>query len=124
MKKKSINKKPVGKEVLGRLKRFTEQIQSLSGPEDLPEVLTVRKVKLDLRPRSFNAKEVKAIRDELRVSQGVLADFLGVSVSTVRDWEQGLSVAQGPACRIMEEMLRDIETWRNRIHQQATATTK
>jgi DNA-binding transcriptional regulator YiaG len=122
---KITNKKAsVGKEVQGRLKRFTEKIQTLSGPSQLPDVLTVRKVKLDLKPRAFNANELKAIRDKLRVSQGVLADFLGVSVSTVRDWEQGLSVAQGPACRIMEEMLRDIETWRNRIHQQATATTE
>ena len=124
MKKKSNENTPVGKEVLGRLKRFTEKIQSLQGPDELPEVLTVRKVKLDLRPRGFKATEIKAIRDKLRVSQGVFADFLGVSVSTVQDWEQGLTVAQGPACRILEEMLRDIESWRDRIHQQAAATTE
>jgi DNA-binding transcriptional regulator YiaG len=124
MGKKSNNNAPVGKEVLGRLKHFTEKLQTLSGPSQLPNVLTVRKVKLDLKPRAFNATEVKAIRDKLRVSQGVLADFLGVSVSTVQDWEQGASVPQGPACRVMEEMLRDIETWRNRIHQQATAATE
>jgi DNA-binding transcriptional regulator YiaG len=123
MTKKSNENASVGKEVLGRLKRFTEKIQALNGPGELPDVLTVRQVKLDLRPRSFNAAEVKAIRDKLRVSQGVLADFLGVSVSTVQDWEQGLTVVQGPACRILEEMLRDIEAWRDRIHQQATATT-
>ena len=124
MSKKSSENASVGKEVLGRLKRFTEKFQTLNGPSDLPNVLTVRKVKLDLKPRAFNATEVKAIRDKLRVSQGVFADFLGVSVSTVQDWEQGASVLQGPACRIMEEMLRDIETWRNRIHQQATLKTE
>ena len=124
MKKKSNENASVGKEVLGRLQRFTEQIRTLNGPDELPQVLTVRKVKLDLKPRAFKAAEIKAIRDKLRVSQAVFADFLGVSVSTVRDWEQGASVVQGPACRIMEEMLRDIEAWRNRIHQQATLATE
>lgn len=106
MNEKSNENASVGKEVLGRLKRFTEKIQTLNGPSELPKVLTVRKVKLDLKPRAFNATEVKAIRNKLRVSQRVFADFLGVSVSTVQDWEQGASVVQGPAYLAAESRLQ------------------
>ncbi len=91
MSKKTDPKTSVGKEVVGRLKRFAEKIQTLEGLGDLPDVLTVRKVKLDLKPRAFNASEIKVVREDLRVSQAVFADFLGVSASTVQDWEQGAS---------------------------------
>lgn len=124
MSKKTDPKTSVGKEVVGRLKRFAEKIQTLEGLGDLPDVLTVRKVKLDLKPRAFNASEIKVVREDLRVSQAVFADFLGVSVSTVQDWEQGANVPQGPACRVMEEMVRDIVAWRTRIREQATVTAE
>lgn len=122
MKKKKEATRRVGSELLHRLEKFTKKIETLEGPADLPEVLTVRKVKLDLRPRPFNAAEVRAIRDRLRVSQGVFAEFLGVSTSTVQDWEQGVSPPRGPVCRIMEEMLRDPVQWHRRIRELSAVT--
>lgn len=115
--------KGVGQEVVGRLKRFTEQIESLDSAKDLPKVLTVRKVKLDLRPHPLSADEVKAIRKQLRVSQGVFAEFLGVSASTVQDWEQGIYPPSGPACRIIGEMARDIPGWSERLRELAEVTS-
>lgn len=41
--------------------------------------------------------DVKVIRDELGLSQETFAGFLGVSVGTVRGWEQGRREPQGPA---------------------------
>jgi len=112
-----------GDELLGRLKKFTEQLDTLGTPNDLPKVLTVRTVKLNLRPQELTADDVKVIRGKLRVSQGVLAEFLGVSTSTIQDWEQGASPVNGPACRLMVEMSRDVEAWSKRIRELATTAT-
>ena len=43
------------------------------------------------------AADVKAIRDSLDLSQESFAGFLGVSLGTVRDWEQKRREPQGPA---------------------------
>jgi putative transcriptional regulator len=43
------------------------------------------------------AADVKAIRDSLDLSQESFAGFLGVSLSTVRNWEQKRREPQGPA---------------------------
>ena len=118
----SVENRSMGSELVDRLRRFTGKLDSLNDSSELPEVLTVRKVKLDLKPRSFSANEVKAIRKRLRVSQPVFAEFFGVSASTVKDWEQGISPPTGPVCRILEEMLRDIEPWSKRIRELATVT--
>ncbi len=84
--------------------------------------LTVRKVKLNLSPATFDAEQVKAIRESLQVSQAVFAEFLGVSVGAVRDWEQGINEPIGPVCRIMEEITNDLEAWSRRIRELANVT--
>lgn len=114
--------KTVGSEMVNRLRRFTETLDSAQGTEDLPKLLTVRKVKLNLRPRSFSASEVKEIRGKLNVSQGVFAEFLGVATATVQDWEQGITTPSGPACRIMDEIALDFEGWSKRIRALAEVT--
>lgn len=116
--------KSMGAEITDRLRRFTEKIEKLDNVAELPDVLTVRKVKLDLRPRSFTSEEIREIRKLLKVSQPVLAEFLGVSPSTVKDWEQGVCPLSGPACRILEEMHRDLELWSKRIRELATVTAE
>jgi DNA-binding transcriptional regulator YiaG len=120
----SAKGKSMGAEITDRLRKFTEKIEKLENVSELPEVLTVRKVKLDLRPRNYSSDEVREIRKLLKVSQPVLAEFLGVSPSTVKDWEQGVCPPQGPACRILEEMQRDLELWAKRIRDLATVTAE
>jgi len=112
----------VGSELAGRLRRFTEKLKTIDKASELPEILTVRKVKLNLQPRSFSAEEVKHIRKSLNVSQPVFADFLGISVATLRDWEQGISEANGPVCRILEEIQRDSAAWSSRIRELSNVT--
>lgn len=117
-------KKPreVGKVLVSRLERFSEQLESAGSIEDLSKVLTVRTVRRDLAPRQFSAEELKAVRSGLQVSQPVLAAFLGVAVATLRDWEQGATETSGPACRVLEEMQRDMAGWSQRIRQLASAS--
>jgi len=115
--------KIAGKKIIGRLERFAEKLETVERIDQLPSVLTVRTVKLNLRPKSVSADEVKAMRTRLQVSQAVFAEFLGVAAATVRDWEQGKNEPSGPACRIIEEMFREPEAWRKRFRDLASGAT-
>lgn len=112
----------VGDELVSRLGRFVENLETTDDISKLPEVLTVRKVKLNLRPHEFKGRELKSIRERLRVSQAVFAEYLGVSTSTLQDWEQDVSSVSGPTCRLLEEISRDFPLWSRRIRDLAEVT--
>ena len=67
----------VGKKIIEGLREFTE---ALENDERITEKFTCRKVTLDLLPVPYSPKTVKTTRKLLMVSQGVFAQFLGVSV--------------------------------------------
>ena len=115
--------KTIGQKIVERLGKFTEKLEEVERINQLPSVLTVRTVKLNLRPKSVSADEVRAMRTRLQVSQAVFAEFIGVAAATVRDWEQGKNEPSGPACRIIEEMFREPEAWRKRFLDLASGAT-
>jgi putative transcriptional regulator len=45
----------------------------------------------------FRPSDVKRIRASLRQSQPQFAQMIGISVSTLRNWEQGRRIPEGPA---------------------------
>ena len=45
----------------------------------------------------FHPADVKKIRASVSLSQTEFAQMIGVSVSTLRNWEQGRRVPEGPA---------------------------
>jgi putative transcriptional regulator len=45
----------------------------------------------------FQPEEVRKIRDKLQKSQSEFARMIGVSVSTLQNWEQGRRQPEGPA---------------------------
>lgn len=49
------------------------------------------------RSRTFKPTDIKAVRADLGQSQEEFALMIGVSVSTLRNWEQGRRVPDGPA---------------------------
>lgn len=49
----------------------------------------------------FGPKQIKQIRDKVRVSQGVFAALLNVNPSTVQKWEQGKVKPQNAALRLL-----------------------
>jgi putative transcriptional regulator len=49
----------------------------------------------------FAPADVKAIRSKLRKSQSEFALMIGVSVATLRNWEQGRRVPEGPALALL-----------------------
>ena len=52
-------------------------------------------------PKVFKAAEIRAIRDNLNMSQGFFADVIGVSKNTVESWEYGHGKPSGAAARIL-----------------------
>jgi putative transcriptional regulator len=77
-------KRDIGKEILTGL----EEIAAWKQGEKKLRVTEVAMPK---------AADVKAIRDSLELSQESFAGFLGVSLGTVRNWEQKRREPQGPA---------------------------
>ncbi len=49
------------------------------------------------RAFDFKPEDVRAIRQNLRKSQAEFALLIGVSVATLRNWEQGRRAPEGPA---------------------------
>jgi putative transcriptional regulator len=49
------------------------------------------------RSTRFDDIDVRAIRDRFRLSQPQFAAMLGISVGTLRGWEQGRRYPEGPA---------------------------
>ena len=119
MKRKTT--KTLGSRIVGRLHGFVEALQR---GDKLADRFTCRTIRLNLKPPRYNAELVRETRGKLSASQTVFAQFLGVSPSTVRDWEQGLKSPKPIACRLMDEIRRDPEYWLGRLNELATAVTK
>lgn len=49
------------------------------------------------RVTALDAADVRSIRDQLGATQEDFALMIGVSVATLRNWEQGRRVPEGPA---------------------------
>jgi len=63
--------------------------------------LTARDVRLR-RPARPTAEHIRRIRGRLALSQAVFGDLLNVSRATVRAWEQGQRMPDGPSLRLLE----------------------
>ena len=53
------------------------------------------------RKFAFRPADVKAIRADLDLSQTDFALMIGVSVATLRNWEQGRRTPEGPALALL-----------------------
>lgn len=73
--------------------------------QGLQDIKSWRKGELSLRTTTVTlprAVDVPAIRRELGLSQEQFAHLLGVSVATLRNWEQGRREPQGPARSLLQ----------------------
>jgi putative transcriptional regulator len=92
---------PKGSKIVAAMERFRDAIKAGAPIE---QRYTVRRVKLDLKPRMFGPDDVREIRAMIGVSQPIFGQFLGVDVKTIRSWEQGRRTPSGMACRFLEEI--------------------
>jgi putative transcriptional regulator len=96
-----------------------EFVDTLKEKQPITEKFTCRVVELDLRPTPYNPEQVKNTRLLLNASQAVFARFLGVSVKTVRAWEQGINTPNDMACRFMDEIRLNPTYWMERLQKAA-----
>ena len=92
----------------------------VAGGGPLPAGFTARTVRVS-GPPAVDAAGAKAARTALGVSQPVFARFLGVSVQTVRAWEQGTRVPAGAVRRLLTDIRRHPDHWAARLREEAAA---
>ncbi|HPM81242.1 MAG TPA: hypothetical protein PLF81_11115 [Candidatus Anammoximicrobium sp.] len=110
-------KSAVGQRILKRLGDFAETLKTT---DKISAKYTCRTVRLNLEPQSYSPERIRDTRRILNASQRIFAEFLGVSARSVQDWEQGLKLPHGSACRIMDEIRRNPEYWIKRLRELAT----
>ncbi len=103
---------PLGAEIAASL---DEVIDALRSGEPLEKRFTVRTVSLDLEAHAYAPDDVKAARRKLGASQPLLAKFIGVSVKTLRAWEQGARPVPTIAARFLDEIQATPEIWTRRL---------
>ncbi|MFN0195773.1 MAG: helix-turn-helix domain-containing protein [Planctomycetaceae bacterium] len=101
---------PSAAEMIRRLEAFKIDLES-----GTQKTFTRREIRLILKPTSYDPMLVKKTRQALNFSQPLFAQFLGVSVKTVRSWEQGKVEPSDMACRFLDEIRRDPDHWKQRL---------
>ena len=51
--------------------------------------------------KEYTAMQIKRIRTKSKASQGVFAEYLNISKSTVQKWEQGQKKPNGPSLKLL-----------------------
>ena len=70
--------------------------------------ITARRNMVMVNPLStFQGEEIKKIRNDIKMTQAIFAQFLGVSPKTVEAWEAGRNEPDGPARRILSMVQAD-----------------
>jgi len=89
-----------------------ETIQDMSSI-NLDTTLTQKELEkqgIEIPKKTISAQEIKKIRQMLNVSQAVFAKLLNVSLSTIRQWEQGLRKPSGSAVILLELLQQNPNT--------------
>ncbi len=106
-------KKRIGTQIVESLQEFLEDLRSGKPLESF----NLRRVEVNVESHAYDPELAKKTRASLKASQATFAHFLGVSVQTVRAWEQGENVPSGIARRFMDEIRHDPEYWRKRLRE-------
>ena len=69
------------------------------------------------RATTFKPADVKALRGDLGQSQVEFALMIGVSVATLRNWEQGRRTPDGPALALLRVTARNPEAVVEALHR-------
>ncbi len=67
----------------------------------------------------FRPADVKTVRAKLRKSQTEFALMIGVSVATLRNWEQGRRTPEGPALALLRVAARNPRAVMAALHRGA-----
>ena len=70
------------------------------------------------RVMTFRPADVKSIRHTLKASQTEFALMIGVSVATLRNWEQGRRTPDGPALALLRVAARNPRAVAEALHRE------
>jgi putative transcriptional regulator len=115
--KEMLAEKPIGRLIAEGLQELADELKH--DKQKVATKFTRHKVALNLVPTEYRAETVKQTRKSLECSQAIFAQFLGVSISTVRNWEQGVNTPEHAACRLMDEIRHNPKYWKSRLRQLA-----
>lgn len=73
------------------------------------------------RTTTFRPADVKTLRADLGQSQVEFALMIGVSVATLRNWEQGRRTPDGPALALLRVTAQNPEAVLKALHQGPSA---
>ncbi|MEJ0231795.1 type II toxin-antitoxin system MqsA family antitoxin (plasmid) [Klebsiella michiganensis] len=71
---------------------------------------TLRTHKASMKPVTMTPAEVKAVREKLKLSQAVFAQYLHTGVTTLQNWEQGLAKPNKQAILLIKMVERNPQT--------------
>jgi putative transcriptional regulator len=93
-------------------KMFSDLMQSV---KDAGRYLRGEEVK-GVKVTVFEAQDVKALRESVRVSQADFARLIGVSRRTLENWEQNRTVPSGPARALLKIVAANPEAAIEALH--------
>jgi putative transcriptional regulator len=70
------------------------------------------------RVTTFRPADVKSVREKLKASQIEFAMMIGVSVATLRNWEQGRRTPDGPALALLRVAARNPRAVAEALHRE------
>jgi putative transcriptional regulator len=73
------------------------------------------------RTTTFRPADVQAVRARLGASQAEFALMIGVSVATLRNWEQGRRTPEGPALALLRVAARNPKAVIEALHMEPGA---
>ena len=115
MSKRKVHR--VADDITGGMKAIEQMIASRKRPT---ETFTARTIEIP-DPCEYRAREVRALRDSLHVSQAIFARLLGVSKILVQKWEAGDNVPSPMARRLMDSIKANPPAWLSTVREAVMA---
>ena len=79
-----------------------------------------RKTVYEIQPvKKYNNTQIREIRTSIGMTQGLFADYMGVSIKTVEAWEKGTNHPTGTACRLISLLENKTFTTLPFVHKNA-----
>jgi len=91
--------------------------------EGLEEITKWKKGEIELKTTTLKlptANDVTDIRERMGLSQQIFATFMGVSIRTLRCWEQGVREPKGPAKTLLLVADKQPEALRKAFNMELT----
>ena len=94
--------------------------QMIASGKQPHELFTARTIEIPA-PSEYAARDIRALRDSLHVSQAIFAKLLGVSRILVQKWEAGDNTPSPMARRLMDTIKANPPAWLAAVREAAVA---